>query len=234
MTTSRGRSAAELMTKNIGESVVRIEADALRASGGPSCRPDGGRLRARRRIALRLRRASRRHGNGQERPDRPQDRCDPHLDRQSCLVSPSCGSPARRSRNGSPRRRRSRSFGQRRNRRNPATARYGQAVGSAAHHLDLRRSPLNCQKNRGAAQPWRKPPRLLSTAPSPTKRVRWDSRPRPRPRPCSLWAMRLPSRSPSVADSRKRTSPTCIPAANWASDSRASLRSCTLATLFRA
>ncbi len=31
MTTSRGRSAAELIKKNIGESVVRIEADALRA-----------------------------------------------------------------------------------------------------------------------------------------------------------------------------------------------------------
>ncbi len=42
MTASRGRSAAALTTKNIGESVVRIEADALRALADRLCRPDGG------------------------------------------------------------------------------------------------------------------------------------------------------------------------------------------------
>ena len=76
---------AFIRMKNIGENVVRIEAEALRALARPYRRADGGSVSAGSGLDVLLRRSRGSDRDGEERADRAQDCCDAEFDREPRL-----------------------------------------------------------------------------------------------------------------------------------------------------
>ena len=104
MTASRGRSAAELTMKNIGENVVRIEADALRALADRLAGPMAADFE--RAVEMLYNCAGRVIVTGMGKSGLIARKIAATLTSTGspCTVPASCGGAARRSRNGGPRR----------------------------------------------------------------------------------------------------------------------------------
>ncbi len=223
MTRKSGKSAGQSKMKNIGERVVRIEAEALRALADRIAGPMAAGFE--RAVELLYSCAGRVVVTGMGKSG--------IIARKIAATLTSTGSPA--------------FF------LHPAEALHGDlgmvvrgdvvlalsASGETAEILQLLATvkrlgvpliTLTCDdlhsvsKSGAALDAWRRPRTWRSTARWRTKRARSGWRPRLRPPPCSRWATRWRLRCRSAADSTKRTSPIFIPAASWASALRASPR----------